>query len=135
MNKYFLATVRYDKVSERGVKLDASETYLVNALSFTECEKKLTEGVGAYTTGAFAVLAEKRSNIQKLLGDSGEKFYHCKVNVVTIDERTGKEKKIAQYYLVNTDSIDEARKIIEEQFSMNDFEIEKIAEMKIVDVL
>lgn len=36
MAKYFLSTVRYEKVMENGLQKAVSEQYLFDALSFTE---------------------------------------------------------------------------------------------------
>lgn len=43
MAKYFLSTVRYEKVMENGLQKAVSEQYLFDALSFTEAEARTIE--------------------------------------------------------------------------------------------
>ena len=43
MNSYFEVGVRYDKTMEDGVIRKVTENYLLDALSFTEAEKRATE--------------------------------------------------------------------------------------------
>ena len=42
MNNYFLVKVRHDKMMDNGTKT-VTEPYLVDALSFTEAEARITE--------------------------------------------------------------------------------------------
>ena len=66
-----------------------------------------------------------------------EKFYRVKVNFIVLDEKTNKEKKVAQYYLVNADSVEKARKYTDTALSdtMMDYVIEAVQEAKIIDVI
>ena len=65
-----------------------------------------------------------------------EKYYRVKVNLIILDEKTNKEKKIAQYYLVNADSVEKARKYTDTALSqtMADFIIVSVQETMIIDV-
>lgn len=137
MGKFFISAVRYDKLHEDGRVKKVTELFLVNALTFTECEVKVTSEVSGF--GDFYISSEKRTDIKELFvstaGDS--KFYSCKVNIITINERNGKEKKTGISYMVRAGTIDEAKKVIEKEFSSTiaDYEIAKIAESQIVDVI
>ena len=45
MNNYFLVKVKYDKMMDNGVQKTVTEPYLVDALSFTEAEARITEEI------------------------------------------------------------------------------------------
>jgi len=136
MSKYFISAVRYDKTQEDGMTKKVTEQYLVDALSFTECENKVVAEVSPY--GDYDIISEKRTNIEELFNtDDGEKFYTCKVNYISIDEKTEREKKTAHNYMICANSIDGAKKAIEAEIcsSMSDYEIVKIAETGIIAVI
>lgn len=140
MSKYFIGAVRYDKVMKDGNSKKVTELYLVDALSFTECESKMVAEMQQYTSGDFEVVSEKRTNIEELYnyqGNGDDKFYSCKINFITLDEKSGKEKKQAHNYMVIASSIDRAKKAIDTEFSktMIDYELVKIAETSILDVI
>ena len=112
MNTYFEVGVRYDKTMDDGVARKVTETYLLDALTFTEAEKRATEEMEAYISGEFRVVTEKITNISEVVttdDDSADKFYKVKHNLITIDEKTGKEKKQPQYIIIQAASVDDAR--------------------------
>ena len=45
MNKWFECKVKYDKTMENGLVKKVSEPYLVDAISFTEAEKRFIEEI------------------------------------------------------------------------------------------
>ena len=78
MNSYFEVGVRYDKTMEDGVVRKVTENYLLDALSFTEAEKRATEEMKAYISGEFRVVTEKITNIAEVVTTddaSADKFY------------------------------------------------------------
>lgn len=112
MNSYFEVGVRYDKKLEDGVVRKVTENYLLDALSFTEAEKRATEEMKAYISGEFRVVTEKITNIAEVVTTndmSADKFYKVKHSLITIDEKTDKEKKQAQYIIIQASSVDDAR--------------------------
>lgn len=60
MNSYFEVGVRYDKTMEGDGVRKVTENYLLDAISFTEAEKRATEEMKAYISGEFRVVTEKR---------------------------------------------------------------------------
>lgn len=112
MNSYFEVGVRYDWKMEDGVIRKVTENYLLDALSFTEAEKRATEEMKAYISGEFRVVTEKITNIAEVVTTddvSADKFYKVKHSIITFDEKTAKEKKKAQYIIIQASSIDDAR--------------------------
>ena len=68
-------------------------------------------------------------------GDGG-KWYKVKNNLVSLDEKTGKEKKMPVYLLVEAKDIDDARATLENfmKGTISDWQCESIQETKILDV-
>lgn len=137
--KYFIVGVRYEKATEDGTQVKTTEQYVVGALSWSECEAKTTEEMSAYVTGDMDIVSMKRANFSELFlseDDSEDKYYECCINMITIDEKTDKEKKTKVRYLVQGKSIENARKNIDEAMgnSMVDYNITSLNESSIMDV-
>ena len=112
MNSYFEVGVRYDRTMEDGVVRKVTENYLLDALSFTEAEKRATEEMKAYISGEFRVVTEKITNIAEVVttnDTSADKFYKVKHSLITINEKTAKKKKQAQYIIIQASRVDDAR--------------------------
>ena len=63
MANYIETRIRYDKMRENGAVKKTTESYLVDALSFTEAEARIIEEQRPYITGDFTVSAVKKSNV------------------------------------------------------------------------
>lgn len=139
MMKYFETGIRYDKTLENGVTKPVTELYIVNALSFTECEKIITEAMQPYMSGDFEVVKESITRISEIVDqedDTADRYYLVKYNFITIDERTAKEKKTAVLHLVHARDFDDAKKraVTHMSDTMADWEIDCIKETKYIDV-
>lgn len=139
MMKYFEAGVRYDKTLENGVIKPVSELFLVHAVSFTECEEIITQTMQPYINGDFEVVKESITRITEIVDredDMADRYYLVKYNIITIDERTAKEKKTAVLHLVHASDFDDAKKRAVSNMSgtMADWEIDCIKETKYIDV-
>lgn len=128
---------RYDKMMENGVVKKIVEPYLVDALSCTEAEARVTEELTPYISGDFRISSVVTTKIAEIFWDeSGDKFYKVKVNFITLDEKTATEKKNASYILVQASGFKQAYDnfIAGMHGTMADYEIEAITETKLVDV-
>lgn len=137
MSTWFECVIKYDKVQENGMEKKVSESYLVDAISFTEAEARIIEEMKGFISGDFLVSGIKRSNISELFyNEVGDKWFKCKVNFITLDEKSGSEKRTASYMLVYASTVDEADKNLKEGMkgTLADYEIESIKETKIMDV-
>lgn len=137
MKTWFECVIKYDKVQENGMEKKVSESYLVDAISFTEAEARIIEEMTPFISGEFLVSGIKRSNISELFyNEVGDKWFKCKVNFITLDEKSGAEKRTASYMLVYASTVDEADKNLKEGMkgTLADYEIESIKETKIMDV-
>lgn len=137
MNTWFECTAKYIKMDESGREKKVSETYLLDAVSFTEAESRIYKELQTMVSGEFAVSKIAKTKISEIIpSDNGDRWYKAKVAFITVDEESGKEKRTVQNVLVFSDNIKEAYdQIIEAmQGMMADFEISGINESTILDV-
>ena len=128
---------RYDKMMENGVVKKIVEPYLVDALSCTEAEARVTEELTPFISGDFRISSVVTTKISEIFWDeTGDKFYKVKVNFITLDEKTATEKRNATYILVQASSFKDAYDNFVEGMkdTRADYEIEQICETKIMDV-
>ena len=137
MNTWFECTAKYIKMDESGREKKASETYLLDAISFTEAESRIYKELQTMVSGEFAVSKIAKTRISEIIpSDNGDRWFKAKIAFITVDEESGKEKRVSQNVLVFSDNIKEAYdQIIEAmQGMMADFEISGINESTILDV-
>lgn len=65
-----------------------------------------------------------------------DKWYKVKCNMISLDEKSGKEKKTPYYYLVAADSTASAEDLFHARMkgTLADYKIEGIVETKILDI-
>lgn len=86
--KLFECGIRYEKTMENGMQKKVTELYIVDALSFTEAEKRITEEMTAFISGEFEVVSEKITNYSELVQNpDGDRWYRAKVVFKTLDEK------------------------------------------------
>lgn len=137
MNSWFEVKLRYEKVMENGLQKKVTEPYLVEALSFTEAEARIINEVTPYISGEFSVSAIKKTNLSEIFwNEDGEYWFKVKVNFITIDEKSGAEKKKASYIMVQAKDLRDASKVFDEGMkgTMSDYQIANIKETAILDV-
>ena len=139
MEKYFETKVKYEKTQENGMQKKVTETYLVDALSFSECEDRIINEMKVYISGEFEVNAIQKAKYNELVvseDTSADKWYKCKLQFITLDEKTEKEKKSAVHYLVQGSSLENAKNNMVKFMSTSsiDYEFVEIKETPIMDV-
>ena len=136
---WFEAKVRYDKTMEDGCLKKVTETYVIDALSFGEAEKRILEKMGSYVSGEIDVCGLKIAPYKEVFfadSNMADRWYVAKLAFITIDEKTDKEKKTRVCYLVNAGNINAAIKNIEEVMAgtMIDYDTLNVSETQILDV-
>ena len=137
MANWFECKVRYDKVQDNGSVKKVNEPYLVDALSFTEAEARIIEEQTPFISGDFSVSAVKRTKISEIFYDEGgDRWYMVKVAFITIDEKSGVEKKTNTFILVQATDFRNAVENFTKGMAdtMADYEIVSIAETPLMDV-
>lgn len=137
MANWFECKVKYVRMLETGMQKAVNEPYLVDALSFTEAESRITEEMAPFISGEFTVSAVKREKLSEVFYDeTGDKWYKVKYNIITVDEKTAVEKKTSVTTLVQAANFQAALDNFMEDMkgTMADFEIASITETAIMDV-
>ncbi len=137
--QWFECKIRYEKTMEDGSMKKVTEAYTVDALSFTEAEKRIMEEMSSYISGEFEVSDIKKAVYKEILfsdEDTADRWYRCKLQFITIDEKTDKEKKSSIVYLVNAGTLNGAVKNIDAVMgqTMIDYVISSVAETSLMDV-
>lgn len=137
--QWFICKVRYEKMQENGMQKKVTESYIIDAVSFTEAEERITEEMSAYISGDFEVKDISLAPFGEIFFDekpSSYRYYKAKLAFITIDEKSGNEKRQNVTYLVNAENFNQAVKNVYEVMgdTMIDYEIISIAETQIIDV-
>ena len=137
IHNWFLCKVSYEKILENGMQKKVTEPYLVDALSFTEAEARIIEEMSPFITGEFTVSAVGRAKLSEVFfNEDGDRYYKAKIYFITLDEKSGIEKKTAAKMLVQASNLKEAITVLEEGMkgTLADYTIASIAETQIMDV-
>ena len=120
MNEWFECKVRYEKTLENGLVKKVTEPYLVDALSFTEAERRFIEEIEPFMSGEFQVTDIKRAKYAELFetdDDEADRWFKANMLVQASDLR---------------DAVKRLDKGMEG--TMADYEIASMAETPIMDI-
>ena len=136
---WFECKINYEKTMEDGLQKKVNENYTVDALSFTEAEKRIMEEMSSYISGEFTVKDIKIASYKEIFfsdDPSADRWYKAKLQFITIDEKTEKEKSSNVNYLVHAATLKGAVNNIEEVMggSMIDYVIASVTETTLMDV-
>lgn len=137
MALWFECKVRYDKMAENGQVKKVNEPYLVDALTFTEAEARIIDEMKPFISGEYSISSEKKTRISEVFfKEGGDRWYLVKVNFITLDEKTGAEKKSTSQILVQASDFDSAVSNFKEgmEGTMADYEIGSVTETPLMDV-
>lgn len=137
MHNWFECKVTYDKLLENGTQKRVSEPFLVDALSFTEAEARIIEEVRPYISGDYSVEAVGKAKISEMFfNEAGDRFFKFRVYFITLDEKSGAEKRTAVNMMAQACTLKEAIAVLEEgmKSTMADYSIASVKETSIMDV-
>ena len=139
MHTWFECKIQYEKTMENGMNKKVTEPYLVDALSFTEAEARIIEEMTPYISGEFTVADIKRANYSELVfsdEEAADRWFKSKLLFITLDEKSGNEKKVATNVLIQASDLRDAVKKLDEGMkgTMADYIISSMAETQIMDV-
>lgn len=138
-HNWFECKIRYDKVMENGMQKKVTELYIVDALSFTEAESRIIEEISSFISSEFIVSDIKRANYSELFfcdEVNADKWFACKLEFITLDEKTGNEKRTKTTMLVQASDLPDAMAKLTEGMkgSMADYNAVCIKETAVLDV-
>ena len=96
---WFESKIRYEKVMEDGLQKKVTEQYVVDALSFSEAEKRITEEMSAYISGEYEITDVKKAQYKEVFFMSeGAKKFHNEVDELNRSLQKGDEKKAEEVF-------------------------------------
>jgi hypothetical protein len=134
----FECKVSYEKTQDTGAVKTVTESYLVDAVSCTEADARISEHLKPYISGEFTVDSIKRSRFRELFFNlDGDRFYKVKVFFVTLDERSGAEKKTVLQMLAQASDVRDALDVVDEGMkgTLADYGIVAVSETVILEVI
>lgn len=139
MHTWFECKIRYEKMMENGMNKKVTEPYLVDALSFTEAEARIIEEMTPFISGEFTVSDIKRANYSELFPseeEAADRWFKCKLVYITLDEKSGAEKRTSSMVLVQAADLRDAVKKLDEGMkgTMADYIIASVSETTLMDV-
>lgn len=139
IKSWFECKVKIDVMADNGTTKPEMQTYLVDALNFTEAEARIIKEMTPFTSGQIDVANIKKAKFTELFTSDAEladKWYKVKCNFITLDEKTQKEKKTSTNMLVQASSFHDAIANFEKGMkgSMADYQIALVQETTILDV-
>ena len=137
---WYQVKVRLERFSDYGAIKSDSEVFLVKANSFATAERAAMEEVVKYATGGVDVVAIARKNYKEVFASNEEdadKWFKCKLSFLTINEKSGTERKTAHLFLVKAASALTAHQAVDAfmSTSLSCYVIEQVEETKIIEVI
>ena len=139
MNTLFECKIRYEKVQDNGTTKKVTEPYIVKALTFTEAENNIVEEMLPFISGEFTISDIKRANYSELFfceEEAADRWFKCKLIFITLDEKSGAEKRTSTQVLVQASDLRDAVKKLDKGMkgTMADYKIGSVSETAIMDV-
>ena len=136
---WYETKVKYQKTMEDGCEKVVTERYVVDALSFTEAESAIIDEMSVYVSGELKVSNLGKAAYGEIFFSDvadDDKWYKAKLQFITIDDRTEREKHTNVTYLVQAKSLARALRYIDEVMgkTMIDYETIGLNETPIFDV-
>lgn len=139
MHTWFEVSIKYQKNSRKRHGKKTTEKYLFDSLSFTESEGRCIEEMTPFISGEFTVSDIKRANYSEVFfsdEESADRWFKCKLAFITLDEKSGAEKKTFTQVLVQAADLRDAVKKLDEGMkgTLADYLIASVVETALIDV-
>ena len=136
---WFETKIRYTKTQEDGRQKPVTEQYVVDALSFSEAEVAILEEMKAYISSDYKITDIRPATFHEIFFsdlDKDDRWYKTKLQFVTIDEKTEREKRTNVTYLVQAATLNRAVKNVDEIMGGTtiNYDLVSINETSIMDV-
>lgn len=139
IHAWFTCKIRYEKLQENGMLKKVTEAFLMDALNYTEAETRIIKEVAPFIQGEFTVSDITRANYSELFfshEETADIWFKCKLAFITLDEKSGAEKRTTTEILVEAADLRDAVKKLDEGMkgTMADYLIVSVTETPIMDV-
>ncbi len=141
MTQWFECKVRFDKTMENGMIKKVTEPYLVEALTYTEAEARFLKEIEPFVKGVeYEVTDIRKARLSEVFfsnNGNDDRWYKCKLAFITLDEKTGQEKRSVQMMLVQAQDLRIAIKNLDSAMhgTLGDYIIVSVNETNILDVI
>lgn len=137
---WYECKVKYRKFDEAsGTQKVKTEAFLVDAISYTEAETRITEEMAAYLMEGeeIKITNIKVANYAEIHPfENSDRWFKSKISLIAFDEESGKERKTNLYLLVQANDVKEAfeNTITTMKDTMGEYSIPAVSESPIMDV-
>nr|DAQ59639.1 MAG TPA: protein of unknown function (DUF4494) [Caudoviricetes sp.] len=135
----FECKIKYEKVHDNGQTKKVTETYVVKGICFTEAENRIVDEMTPFISGEFTVANIKRAKYAEMFPsdeEAADRWFKCKLSFITLNERSGAEKRTTSLMLVQAADLRDAVKKLDEGMkgTMADYRIVSVSETPIMDI-
>lgn len=139
-DSFFLCKVSIPEMQDDGREKNVTQTYAINAIDWIEAQMRISEYLAPFATNGMEIKDIRPSKFGEIFftdSPTDDMWFSAKLAYITIDERTGKEKRKIHTHLFQAKSLDSANKFIGEAMSgtMIDYSKTEIKDSKIYDVI
>ena len=137
---WYECKVKYRKLDEAsGTQKEKTAPFLVDAISYTEAESRITQEMAAYLPDSeeIKITNIKVANYAEIHPfENTDRWFKSRVSLIAYDEESGKERKTSLYLLVQANDVKEAfdNTVSTMKDTMGEYTIPAIAESPIEDV-
>ena len=137
---WYECKVKYRKFDEAsGTQKVKTEPFLVDAISYTEAESRITQEMSTYISDSdeIKITNIKVANYAEIHPfENSDRWFKSRVSLIAYDEESGKERKTNQYLLVQANDVKEAfeNTVSTMKDTMGEYTIPSISESPIMDV-
>lgn len=131
----FIVKCSFKKVMEDCKAKKVTEAYLIDAMSCTEAEARAVKELSCYYEDLEVSSVTEKKVVDVIGKEYHEGFFLAKVALISLDERSGKEKKTVSTWYVRGDSFKDAYTAVDLELakSMADTEILSLCKTNIVE--
>lgn len=136
MSTWYQANIIYFSQDDRGRLIKNTEVYLVDSVSYTDAEARIYEIIqGSNPDFQLKKLAKVQYNEVFKAETEVDTWFRIKVNFVSFDEKSQKEKLISYTFLLNTTDIASAVRLITEKLgTVEDYHVVEVSQTNIFEV-
>ena len=137
---WYECKVKYRKMDEAsGMQKVKTEPFLVDAISYTEAESRITQEMAAYLSDSeeIKITNIKVANYAEIHPfENSDRWFKSRVSLIAFDEESGKERKTNLYLLVQANDVKEAYEntVSTMKDTMGEYTIPAVSESPIMDV-
>ena len=91
---WYTCKVKYQKVDQHGNQIKATDSYLIEAISYTDAETRLYEIMEQLVSVEFQVIAISKANFEDIIAsDEGVDWYKVKASALSYEKILAKKEK------------------------------------------